>query len=187
MKMATYPYWQHFLALETDFAATSRYVEFSEQNYGTYSIEYAKLLLAVGSEVDVVCKLICEKIDIAAKRANIDNYRDCITAHSNVVAEEVLINRFDLRFKPWDAWGRGVNPDWWGAYNDVKHFRHMHFGKANFQNVANAVSGLFIAVIHCHTAEKSTDSLTPRPILLSQDNEVAHLARTTTYRKPAFS
>src|SRR2546428_5789614 len=42
--MSTYRYWQHFLALEADFAATSRYVEFSQQNFPTYSIEYAKLL-----------------------------------------------------------------------------------------------------------------------------------------------
>ena len=65
--MGTYRYWQHFLALEADFAATSRYVEFAQQNFATFSIEYAKLLLAIGSEVDVLCKIICEKIDSAAK------------------------------------------------------------------------------------------------------------------------
>ena len=58
--MATYGYWQHFLALEADFAATSRYVEFSKENFGTYSVEYAKLLLAICSDVDVLCKVICE-------------------------------------------------------------------------------------------------------------------------------
>jgi hypothetical protein len=128
--MATYAYWQHFLALEADFAATSRYVEFSKQNFKTYSIEYAKLLLAVGSEVDVLCKVICEKLDPAAKRANIDNYRDCITAHCMIAPEEVFIRRFGLTFKPWDAWAHGKNPDWWGDYNDVKHHRHLYFGKA---------------------------------------------------------
>lgn len=65
--MGTYRYWQHFLALEADFAVTSRYVEFSQQNFATFSIEYAKLLLAIGSEVDVLCKIICEKLDNAAK------------------------------------------------------------------------------------------------------------------------
>ena len=78
--MATYRYWQHFLALEADFAATSRYVEFSQQNFPTFSIEYAKLLLAVGSEIDVLCKIICKNLDTLAKRDNINDYRACLTA-----------------------------------------------------------------------------------------------------------
>ena len=45
--MAAYRYWQHFLALESDFGATSRYVEFSKQNFAAFSIEYVKLLLAI--------------------------------------------------------------------------------------------------------------------------------------------
>jgi hypothetical protein len=124
------------------------------------------LLLAVGSEVDVVCKVICESLDSTAKRANIDNYRDCITAHCTLAADEVSISRYGLKFKPWDAWSRGVNPDWWREYNDVKHYRHLKFDKANLENVANAISGLFLAVVYCHTAEKSTDSLKPRAVLL---------------------
>ena len=71
--MGTYRYWQHFLALEADFAATSRYVELSQKNFATFSIEYAKLLLAIGSEVDVLCKIMCEKIDSTVKPDNIND------------------------------------------------------------------------------------------------------------------
>lgn len=66
--MGTYRYWQHFLALEADFAGTSRFVEFAQQNFATFSIEYAKLLLAIGSEVDVLCKIVCERIDSSKAR-----------------------------------------------------------------------------------------------------------------------
>jgi hypothetical protein len=182
-----YRYWQHFLALEADFAATSRYVEISTQNFATYSIEYAKLLLAVGSEIDVLCKVICETIDSAAKRNNIDDYRDCITAHCKIAAEEVSIGRYGLKFKPWDAWSRGVNPDWWKDYNGVKHYRHLKFDRANLENVANAICGLFVAVIYCHAAEKSTDSLIPRAVLLSDENGPAHLVYARDYCKPCFT
>jgi hypothetical protein len=68
--MGTYRYWQHFLALEADFTSTARYVEFSVSNFSTFSIEYAKLLLAIGSEVDVLCKVICERIDSSVNRGN---------------------------------------------------------------------------------------------------------------------
>lgn len=108
--MATYRYWQHFLALEADFAATSRYVEFCRRNFTTYSIEYAKLLLAVGSEIDVLCKVICERVDSAAKRKNINDYRACLTAHTQVASEEVLIRRYSLSFKPWADWDSGATP-----------------------------------------------------------------------------
>jgi tRNA U34 5-methylaminomethyl-2-thiouridine-forming methyltransferase MnmC len=95
--MNAYHHWQHFLALEADFAATSRYVEFAEQNFPTFSVEYAKLLLAIGSEIDVLCKMICEKADSKAKRGYIDDYRACLTAHTQMTSEKVLIRRYQLR------------------------------------------------------------------------------------------
>lgn len=185
--MGTYRYWSHFLALEADFAATSRYVEFSQQNFATFSVEYAKLLLAIGSEVDVLCKVICEKLDSAAKRDNVDEYRTCITAHSQIATEEILVRRYNLAFKPWDAWAHGKNPDWWRSYNDVKHHRDEYFHKANLEHCANAISGLFVIVIYCHKAEKSTEVLEPYPILLGRAKEPGHLLLESGYTVPDFT
>jgi hypothetical protein len=185
--MPTYRYWQHFLALEADFAATSRYVEFAQPNFRTYSTEFAKLLLAIGSEVDVLCKIICEKIDPAAKRGNIDDYRACIVPHNTrIIAEEVLIRRYDLLFKPWDAWSRGQNPTWWRSYNNVKHERSANFPEANLENCANALSGLFVAVLYCRKAEKSSEDLDPLPSLLRRDPEPT-LRTMNTYMVPDFT
>ena len=185
--MATYRYWQHFLALEADFAATARYVEFSRSNFATFSVEYAKLLLAIGSEVDVLCKIICERIDSSAKRGNIDDYRTCITAHSKIVTEEVLIRRYNLAFKPWDSWASGKNPTWWKSYNDVKHQRDIFFQEANLENCSNAIAELFIVVLYCHKAEKSTDSLEPYPVLLGRDQEPGHLMLEADYHVSDFT
>ena len=185
--MAAYRYWQHFLALESDFAATARYVELSQQNFGTFSVEYAKLLLAIGSEVDVLCKLICERIDNAARRGNIDDYRTCITAHSQIASEEVHVRRYGLAFTPWAAWGAGMNPDWWRSYNNVKHRRDSHFHEANLENCSNAVAGLFVVVLYCHKAESSTESLEPYPVLLGRDREPGHLMLESGYFVPNFT
>ena len=172
--MGTYRYWQHFLALEADFAATSRYVEFSKENFGTYSVEYAKLILAIGSEVDVLCKIICEKFDNAAPRKNINDYRNCIAAHSEIATEEVLIRRYSLDFRPWDAWLQSKNPTWWNSYNNVKHKRDAHYHEANLENCAEAISGLFVVVIYCHKAQQSDGRLEPIPILLGREREPGH-------------
>lgn len=37
-------YWNYYLELERQVLDTRKYVEFSTQNYNTYSIEYMKLL-----------------------------------------------------------------------------------------------------------------------------------------------
>lgn len=76
--MAIFRYWRHFLALEADFAATSRYVEFAPENYKVYSIEFVKLLLAIGSEVDVVAKDVCKALVPSKKHGNIDAYRKSV-------------------------------------------------------------------------------------------------------------
>jgi hypothetical protein len=185
--MATYRYWQHFLALEADFAAASRYVEFAQPNFKTYSTEFAKLLLAIGSEVDVLCKNICAKIDPAAKRGNIDDYRACIVSHNaRITTEEALIRRYDLVFKPWDAWSRGQNPTWWRSYNNVKHERNTYSHEANLENCANAISGLFVVVLYCRKAEKSREDLDPLPILLGRDPEPTSRLMNT-YIVPDFT
>lgn len=185
--MSTYRYWQHFLALEADFAATSRYVEFSQRNFATFSIEYSKLLLAIGSEVDVLCKIICKRVDSTASTATIDDYRACLTAHSQIASEQVLIRRHNLAFRPWDAWNRGTNPSWWRSYNNVKHQRDTCFPEANLENTANAISGLFALVLYCHQAEKSSEALEPYPILLGREREPGHLLLESGYIVPAFT
>lgn len=185
--MGTYRYWQHFLALEADFAGTSRYVEFSQKNFATFSIEYAKLLLAIGSEVDVLCKIICEKLDSVAKRGNIEDYRTCMTAHSQVAGEEVLVRRYNLTFQPWEAWAHGKNPAWWRSYNKVKHQRDLYSHEANLENCANAISGLFVVVLYCHKAERSTDALEPYPVLLGRENEPGHYLLESGYTVSDFT
>ena len=187
--MATYRYWQHFLALEADFAATSRYVEFSKENFGTYSVEYAKLLLAICSEVDVLCKVICEKIDSSARRKNINDYRACLTGRTKIATEEVLIRRYNLKFIPWYEWTSGSNnPEWWESYNNVQHERDSYFAQANLENCANAISALFVVVLYCREAEGvQVESLRPIPVLLGREQEPGALLMEKDYHVPAFT
>lgn len=56
-------HWRYFIALEQDLEGTTRYVEPAEDNFKTYSVEFTRLLLSACSEIDVVCKVLCQKID----------------------------------------------------------------------------------------------------------------------------
>jgi len=184
--MSTYKYWQHFLALESDFAQTARFVEFERSNFGVYSVEFLKLLMAVGSEIDVLCKVLCACLGPTEKRGNIDEYRACINGHSDIALEEVLIRRYALSFKPWTEWANGKNPPWWRSYNNVKHERNLRMSEANLENCAQAMSALFVLVLYCHKAEGSSDDLVPGPMLLGRDGEPGSLLLESGYTIPAF-
>src|SRR4026208_1182320 len=100
----THEHWYCFLALEQDFNATTRYVEPCADNHATYSIDYAKILLGVCSEIDVVSKGLCEKIRPGSSPGNIDDYRRIITAQYTRLHEfEALLPRYGLKLTPWQS------------------------------------------------------------------------------------
>ncbi|MCD9015194.1 hypothetical protein [Parachryseolinea silvisoli] len=145
-------HWNYFLAIERDLEQVSRYIEFTQDNLGTYSIELAHILLSASSEVDVVMKQLCELVAPERPAETIDHYRPTIRAQlANLIAEPVYISRYGLEFKPWEIWSNDVNPDWWRSYNKVKHQRNIHFNKANLQNTINAVGALLLTTLYYYT------------------------------------
>ena len=138
-------HWNYFIALERDLDAMSRYIEFTTDNFEVYSIELAHLLFAAASEVDVVAKLLCEQVAPEAKRDNIHHYRDTLMPSLPELATmQVSVARHGLVMTPWDNWGTGTNPLWWGSYNKVKHERHSHFNQATLKNALNSLSALLV-------------------------------------------
>ncbi|MFN5064823.1 MAG: hypothetical protein ACK4V0_04715 [Aphanizomenon sp.] len=184
--MTSYPYWQYFLAIEADFAATTRYVEICSDNYKTYSVEYAKLLLASASEIDVVCKILCKKLDTTANPGNMDDYRNCIVRHTALSDEKVLVRRYNIELEPWKTWKGTCNPPWWSNYNKVKHQRNQYYTEANLKNCINSVAALFILVIYLHKAERSNARLEPRPELLGRESEPGFMLLEDGYTVPDF-
>ena len=153
-------HWNYFIALENDLAQASRYIEFNQHNFRTYSIEMAHLLLASASEVDVIAKGICCFLEPKARAENINNYHDIIRRSlPEFVQETVYVPRFNLTLKPWSNW-RGVdNPLWWRSYNKVKHERSEHFPDANLKNVLNAMGGLLISVFYFYKLKFVSEGL----------------------------
>jgi len=184
-----YSHWHYFLTLDADLDVTSRYVEICKDNFKTYSIEYVRILLAAGSEIDVVAKLVCEKIDSSKKAENINHYREIITAkYSHFHEMEVLLPRYAIRLTPWKAWKGTDNPEWWKSYNDVKHKRHLDFRKANLENVLNCVAGLFVIVMYLYydSLHELLKLQPPRLLSLPQGYKQGW-EWATTYHLPDFT
>jgi len=164
-------YWNYYLSLESQFENSRRYVSFDNANYSTYSIEYVQLLQAICSEIDVVGKVIAQysnKDFIVDNSTNItkwgfevqkcfkgidlktiyfDNSKEIVPfkkwKYKNGTTKQKPIVYFDDTYK---------TPQWWLAYNDVKHARTtvdekeqiQNYKKANLKNVIYALGALYI-------------------------------------------
>lgn len=164
-------YWRYFVALENDLAKTARFVEIAQANQSTYSIEYARLLLAAGSEVDVLCKVICEQHQLALPdRPTITHHRTAIMGKLPQLAElKVLLPTYGRELLPWSDWKTQDSPDWWKAYNSVKHQRHEHFGLATQANALLSVAAAFVLVAHLCHRELREKRAQPWPELMTLD------------------
>lgn len=139
------------MSLEDDLIETGRYVEICEDNYDTYSTYFTRLLLAAASEVDVVAKMLCCQINPQGKYGNIEDYRRTITPKFPAIPSIVMgIQWTDIQVKPWSSWADSPpsNPEWWRAYNRVKHERHDNFKEANLRNALTAIAALYCLVRH---------------------------------------
>jgi hypothetical protein len=142
-------YWKHFMALERDLEIISHYIEIDKSNFTVFSVELLKLLLALGSEIDVVLKVMCLTIDSSKKSDNINEYREIVLRQYPLLPQlRVKHIESSILLEPWAEWASGTNPQWWKAYNEIKHDRTSKYSAANLQVVLNASAGLFISVLY---------------------------------------
>jgi hypothetical protein len=142
-------YWPYYFALESDVDKLSRYVEFTEQNFSTYSIEMVRLYLSICSEIDVVMKEICKETLSNPKAKYIDEYRQVIKDEFNDFNnQKAFCQKFGLGFTPWQSWDKGISPKWWSNHNKVKHQRSEFYDKANLANVLESLAALYLTNIY---------------------------------------
>lgn len=157
-------HWDYFLSVERDLQIIARYVEFEEDNFDVYSIEIARLLLAACAEVDVVCKQLCRRLDNGSRAGSIEAYREGITKYLPDFGRfRAIAPRYGLQLRPWANWNTGKVPDWWTAYNKMKHHRHSHFAHGNLKNSINAVAGLYVVTLYLYREQAEAGVLRPAP------------------------
>lgn len=146
---ASAPHWNYFLALCDDVRQLGRSVELDPRNFRTFSLEILRLLLATCSEIDVVQRLFCAKLDPKAKPNNIDGYSSIVLSkYPSFESMIVDIPQHGIELTPWLGWAKGHNPDWWRAHNNVKHTRSSHFDQANLGNLLHALAGLHVLLVY---------------------------------------
>ena len=144
------PYWDYFLSIEADLEQCGRFVEFSEDNFSTYSIQFARIIMAGSSEFDNVVKALCKTISPDRSPNNMTKYRPIIySKYPKFFDCEVSFYRYKLPFKPWRNWTTENTPDWWSkGYNKIKHNRDTYFKQANLKNAILSTAGLFLGILY---------------------------------------
>lgn len=158
-------YWNYYLILEKDFLETERYLAIDELNFNAYSNEYIKQYQAICSEIDVIAKSFCKKLDCSFSGNNINTYCKCILDNvSDFPTRIIKVNNRDIQIHPWENWSYSTetdskgyeriianNPEWWKIYNKAKHDRTTintetglpYYKLANQKNVIYSLSALF--------------------------------------------
>lgn len=121
--------WRAFLALEDDFLKTLDFVEFHKDNYKTFSIRYRSIILQACTEIESLTKLLYHGNEKYSLFQFIQwNYKK--NKEQCLSKIEVLLPLFNEKFFPWSGdalFKKGINPDslqepnFWSAYNNIKH------------------------------------------------------------------
>lgn len=175
-------YWKQYLMIEKEFRSIVKYVAIDSLNFKSYSDAYVKLLLEIGSEIDVVAKKMCKEINSNSNAHKIGQYASEITGRFPEFTQ-VIISCGDFDLKSWDGWNAGTisspgSPIWWQIYNGIKHNRNkvetygmgtnaitqMNYKLANQENVLNALAGLYQLELYLYLlSDHNQDVETPLP------------------------
>ena len=157
--------WRFYLNLEKEFINTLNYVELSEDNYSTYSIEYEKLLLSIGSEVDILLKMLCKMVE-GKNLQNIKEYAQILCEYNNLTSTVIICDINKQTYRPFEKWSENSSPTWWKDYNQIKHNRldNDNRKKGNLENVILGMSGLYLLNRFCfRNIKKSRLEIGPNP------------------------
>lgn len=155
--------WDYYLVLERELVNSFNYVELSNDNFSTYSVEFAKMLLSICSEFDSVFKDYVE-LRSGNRPSNIKEAFECLSALNDIAfvneVVDIAINQ-SITLKPFNAWINGMYAKltWWDSYNAVKHDRGTYFRKANLENCLNSLAALLcieIVSLKCFGVKRLT-------------------------------
>lgn len=185
-----FPHWQFFESMDDELHSLSRIVEFSKDNFPTYSVHFARLYLSICSEIDVVAKLLCTRIEFSKPPDNIHAYRALIIPKfPNFSKLRIEMPGHDLDFHPWAAWGSSENPKWWTSHNQVKHRRNEFYRDANLGNLLESAAGLLVLLVYFHQPElySKKERIQPDFKTMRIDSNLAGVMRWGfSYKLPDF-
>lgn len=161
-------YTRSFLMIQKDLLNLFEYIEPADINLNTYSYRIHELFMRVCIEVEANFKAIFKEniYSKAEKYWNIKDYKKINGTHH--------LDAYKVTFPIWDGEHNGFTPfsswknidgtlSWYQDYNSCKHDRHTQKKLANFKNLLDAFSALFVLL----SSQFNRESFSPGLTLLS--------------------
>lgn len=162
-------YLNHYLLLEKDFIETMQYVTVEKSNFETYSVIFLKLLLAIGSEIDIMLDFVSKLYDPSSNETGFSCSK-VIWRHENDITKlEIELIEKDTTLVPWKADEKYSShlPTWWTAYNEIKHNRYgiaekfdstkRYYQFANLINILNSLAALYSLELYAYKFIANTE------------------------------
>ena len=155
-------YWSQYILLEKEFVSTLHYLSLDRENEEAFSQAYLKLLLELGSEIDVAFKQYCRNIDPSFRGEKITDYQACVRVKEpDFIMQNVEEKITGRTLMPWAKHDNSQNaPYWWKAYNKVKHNRtesskidseeKLSYKFANQKYTLLALAGLYQILVYTY-------------------------------------
>ena len=146
-------YWSIYERIEKEVSDITFNIYLCDEHLDVYSIHIAELLLRIGAECENIIKSIAQINEITIRNKNMKNIINelCATKIEFQTKEVTII--WDYSFvsnkiiKPFDTWNNqdSRNPNWYKAYNDIKHNRNdVNIKSATYKNIIYGMAGLFV-------------------------------------------
>jgi hypothetical protein len=159
-------YIRAFLLIQEDLLKLFEYVEPCDENADTISLRIQELLTRVCIEIEAnFTAILKENTYTNSGNWNLKNDYSLIefTHKLSVYKVKFPVWRGGKHtYSPFANWATKPNKNWhalnwYQAYNKSKHDRHLHFDKATFDTLLNAVSGLIVLL----SAQFMSESYSP--------------------------
>ena len=122
-------------------AKVSRYISISGDNFKTHSAELSSLILHICTEIEILRKRMTGASD------NGSAARELFKMYPDVADYDVELPLWSLVFQPWKSLPSS-KPDWWLAYEQIKHDHAGAVAAGNLENFLSALSGLYVLTLY---------------------------------------
>lgn len=157
----------------------SRFIEFAQDNYDSYSLENARLILLACSEVDKLCHKLCSNYSKRKRRIDITFYRETLNKHiPHIASMGVEVPRYGIEIIPFENWQKNKSSDFWIAYNRIKHDITKHKEAAKLIHPINSIAALFILNLYYYRQEAEAGELGPPSALFYTEDSISGVGQS---------
>src|SRR2546425_7011110 len=108
----------------------------------TYSPRLYNILQSSCGQVENMCRILCEKLQLKPQKSNFPSYYSELNVNGMLDKQAVYLITKNEVITPLKITSNDT-PDWWKNYNDTKHKLPDGILQGNIGNTVNALSSLY--------------------------------------------